>query len=145
MTGFWKTLLNVAEDEFPLVVELPSDGEVAVILVPLLVFSTINVPKDKPLVLSIAWIITWLDETMVPTTKSVLYEFDPAVIEAVPMTSPVDIEEIKNWPPSEVKRALAISASPASWLTFIVKSARLSQELLDKETLTVGEKSKQER
>ena len=42
------------------------------------------------------------------------------------MLSPIDNEEIVNEPPSETNNADAISVSPASWLTFIVKSETLS-------------------
>ena len=145
MLGFWKTLLKIAVEELPLVVELPSAGEVAVTLIPERVFWISKVPKDKPVLLSTAEIIAWFEETTVATTKSVLYELEPAAITAEPITSPTFIDEIVNWPPSELKIALAISASPASWATLIVRSDKLSHKRFDRETLTVGEKSKQDK
>ena len=145
LSGLWKTLLKFAVDEFPLVVEFPSAGDVAVTLIPDRVFSISKVPRVIPETLSIAEIKAWDEESIFATTKSVLKEFEPAVIAAVPITSPTFIEDIVNCPPSELNKALEISASPESWETLTVKSERLSHKRFDRETLTVGEKSKQDK
>ena len=125
--------------------ELPSAGEVAVTLIPEGVFSISKVPRDKPELLSTAEIIAWFEETIVATTKSALKELEPAAITAEPIISPTFIDEIVNWPPSELKTALAISASPASWATLTVRSDKLSHKRFERETFTVGEKSKQDK
>ena len=121
LVGLWNTLLNVTLDEFPPVNELLSPGLVAVILIPPpLKFSIENeFPNESE--------ITAVVPVKELTYKLVLYVPRLLVNEADPILSPIAIDDIVNEPPSETNKALAISVSPASWLTLIVKLDKLSQ------------------
>ena len=48
----------------------------------------VNVPSDNPFEMLIDWIIAWLLEIIELTTKTVLNENVPAVIDANPTVSP---------------------------------------------------------
>ena len=61
-----------------------------------------------------------------------------ALITAEPIVSPTIIVDIENEPLLELNNAVDISGSFGSWLTEIVKSAKLSQSVLDNDTNTVG-------
>ena len=61
-----------------------------------------------------------------------------ALINAEPIVSPTLIVDIENEPLLELNNEVEISGSFGSWLTEIVKSAKLSQSVLDNDTNTVG-------
>ena len=138
--GFKNRLLKVTVCELPAVTLLLSGGDWAVILIPGLVFEIVNVPNTKPVLISWDWIIAWLTEIIALTVSTVLKLIFPplALITAEPTVSPTDIVVIANEPLFEANNEVAISGSLGSWLTLIVKSVKLSQSVLDKETLTVG-------
>ena len=138
--GFSNILLKVTVWELPAVTLLPSGGDVAIIFIPGFVLEIANVPKINPVLISLDWIIAWFIETIELTVRTVLkLRFPPlALIEAVPTVSPTPIVDIAKDPLLEANREVAISGSFGSWLTLIVKSVKLSQSVLDKETVTVG-------
>ena len=111
--GFKKTLLNVTEELLPVkVILLPSAGLVAITETPpVKLFEISKVPKTNPELISIDSTITWFEETIELTNKSVVNEFGPALKEAKPIVSPTLIVEIVNEPPSEEKFAVSISTS----------------------------------
>ena len=59
-------------------------------------------------------------------------------ITAEPIILPTLILEISKEPVLEANNEESISGSLGSWLTLIVKSDKLSQSVLDKDTKTVG-------
>ena len=85
--GFKNTLSNVTEELFPVkVILFPSAGLVAITETPpVKLFETSNVPKTNPEVISIDSTITWLEDTIELTNKSVVNEFVPAIKEAKPI------------------------------------------------------------
>ena len=113
--------MNVTVDEFPFVNVLLSPGLVALILIP--PPGRFSISKTFPRESEI--------EAVVPvnelTYKLVVYVPNPFVKEADPILSPIIIEEIVNEPASATNKAFAISVSPASWLTLIVRLEILSQ------------------
>ena len=138
--GFKKTLLNVIKELLPLVILLLSGTDWLNMLIPGFVFEIVNVPNTKPVLISWDWIIACEVEIIELTVKIVLKVLLPelALINAVPIVSPILIDEIAKEPLSETNNAVDISGSFGSWLTEIVKSAKLSQSVFDKETETVG-------
>ena len=120
---FTNKLLNVAVDTYPLVVELPSGGLVASILTPPpTVLVTANVPSTFPNE-STDWISK--SSTVVITLSSKVETTDVPLankIFAVPTASFKFSPAISNDPPSETNKAVAMSVSPASCDTSIVRS-----------------------
>ena len=137
------TFVKVIVELLPLVKLLPSGTVVADILIPGFVFKIVKLPKTKPVLISVDVITTSLDETTVVTVNSALKVLEPLFADnnADPITSPTFIFEISNEPTLDVYNAESISTSPASWLTDIVKSAKLSQSVFDNEIKIAGEKS----
>ena len=62
-----------------------------------------------------------------------------ADIVAEPIVSPRFILDIAKEPALEVNNEVDISGSLGSWLTVMVKSVKLSQSVLERDTFTVGE------
>ena len=62
-----------------------------------------------------------------------------ADIVAEPIVSPRFILDIAKEPVLEAYSAVDISGSLGSWLTVMVKSVKLSQSVLERDTFTVGE------
>ena len=127
----------------PAVTLLPSGMDCSEIFIPGDALEIVNIPKDKPLLLFIDCIIAWLEEIIELTIRFVLKFNEPplALITAEPTVSPTAKVEIANDPPSEVNKAVDISGSFGSWLTFIVKSVKLSQSVFESITPTVGLKA----
>ena len=138
--GFTNTLLKVTVCELPAVTLLLSGGDWAIIFIPGLVLDIVKVPKTNPVLTSLDWIIAWFIEIIELIVRTVLKLRAPplALITAEPIVSPTLIVEIANDPLFETNKEVAISGSFGSWLTLMVKSVKLSQLVLDKETLTVG-------
>ena len=136
--GLTNKLLNVAFDVYPPVVVLPSPGLVAVISIPLVRFWRVKDP-NVPLLSTESTIV--LQEDVAPTIKvELIVTPEVNVISAVPNVSPTFTLAKSNEPASDVNTEEAISVSPWSWLTSILKSASCPQFRLDKLTPTVGEK-----
>ena len=104
-------------------------------------FDIVNVPEGKLVLLFTDCIIAWLKEMIELIIRFVLRVDPLAVITAEPTVSPTAKVEIANDPPSEVNKAVSISGSFGSWLTFIVKSVKLSQSVFESITPTVGLKA----
>ena len=134
------TLSKITVCEFPAVTLLLSGGDCKVILTPGFVLEIVKVPSTNPVFTSLDWIIAWFTEIIEVTIKLVLKLIVPplALMTAVPTVSPTNMVDIANEPLSEANKEVDMSGSFGSWLTFIVKSVKLSQSVLDKETLTVG-------
>ena len=100
----------------------------------------VKVPNDKPVTISYDCIIACCGLTIELTTRTVEKLLEPAfaLMTAEPIVSPIDIKEIAKEPPSEANNEVDISGSLGSWETLIVKSVKLSQSVLEIETLTVG-------
>ena len=143
--GFTNKLLNVAVDTYPLVDELPSGGLVANILTPPpTVLITANVPSTFP-----SESTDWISKSsrVVITLSSKVETTDIPLankIFAVPTTSFKFSPAISNDPPSETNKADAISVSPASCETSIVRSEWKLQIVSLNETDIFGEKSIQD-
>ena len=103
-------------------------------------FSIVKLPRTKPVFTSWDCITTSLEETTVVTIKFVLKVLAPPLtdITAEPIILPTLILEISKEPVLEANNEESISGSLGSWLTLIVKSDKLSQSVLDKDTKTVG-------
>ena len=98
--------------------------------------------RANPFILSINSIIAWLGDEIEDTINEddkLTSKPIPDIV-AEPIVSPTFIEEITNEPPSDANDELSMSGSFGSWLTFMVKSVKLSQSKFESETETVGEK-----